>query len=1315
MAIDPSAGRNSQIFSNNPSYMGAWICYINKIEVPITGFSIELGVWQIPQFTIDLIPDPMLTRLGAEDRVPVEIFYLDYWMQDEPTWRLLVDGEIAGWHYSNTPTGRRLSFRCIGGLSLFEQLHFFYMTNVDDIVAAQAPNVQAGALQQPSLLYPYSLFHQGLITTPEQVRDVTRGRPGANTPGQGATSQIKVPYEMVYNVIKGVIARHVPQERRSVPAVNFFARHVRKIRLHNRFVRFPKLEDQERIAARRGVFPIFNAAQSDEALVAMQRQMASQAASDSSVWETLQNVLSLVYLEIATVPNPAPVLVSMSGENEGRITAGLTKDTPLQASVAPEEFNGTPGPEARHLSRQIEIATRTSGVDLDDLLQRAGIVLNNRSLAPEDYTPAAIQLNLESRNAAANQTRANATSSALMVVNPTTPIRLAQHFVKPHFYFSIPPACNVIYPSMITSMGYSEDYRAQPTRVYINDAVMSRLFRGTGPQHEFMMHALTVAYPEEAAAVMHHRVETTHGGTGPKESGRNLLIWPEEYYKGPVTQRFTLPSWFQMLRQFSNANGGAGGGSAGGGTSGSANGQATTPAFGAIGYVPEVLAGAPSTPIDVSSLSGGAIGGATRGTTSSRTQAQAGWSGRWRVSQNFLDLVRGGLRVADQRVRVDAIPNEANWPVDGQGRLVQAEPTPAVRILMGELERRFSDLLLWYDPDNPGGSRLPRPYIGVAANANRRGTRGNKTMNPHLTGRAVDIHVMRADSQGRPVVSGPNPLRAVDAIANFLAANAAVYGIQYIIWARSQWNFPDFTDARGRPQTVDLDAYPFISHYTTQPTNPSFDHIDHIHIEFNLDAYYCLPPVYSGQASTAPAPNASQLNRAFSSTNLPSQAGMRQRIVTPAVPAPTTNTSTAPAPVTTSAPGQVSTPGAPATPATPGTTGAVTTPTGATAPTPSTVPGETFGELFKLYAEHEYLRARYQPRQLPLQLRFNPYLVTGFPSFVFDSMQSQMHATGYVQNINHAGSVEGNSASMQTTATLICTRTFPEFINDLRADAQQYALRVTAAPAEIIGSIREVMQDEDTAEQVYRDLLYGAREQQGRHCTARIFDIMGYTQDFQVEDMVMEGMSVSRAQALTVEANDPDRVGETPEQGNTRRREAAARLEERTSAESLDPNKSFSPKEPFATAFDNYHVAMQLAARPACTLEEFIRFWHSGATVADLLGKGYVEGEMDDFVYDEIIVSDVNATTVNAAGQNQALRGSTVKKPAIYYRRIGRIAPGPGEPPTEEQQGFTHPPDMHPTARTVGLPATYPSSRADWDRVLLRYADKVRRQVRPNT
>ena len=51
--------------------------YINGIEVPAKSVSLRYGVWQIPEMQIDMVADPVITRLGAEDRVQVAVFYLD--------------------------------------------------------------------------------------------------------------------------------------------------------------------------------------------------------------------------------------------------------------------------------------------------------------------------------------------------------------------------------------------------------------------------------------------------------------------------------------------------------------------------------------------------------------------------------------------------------------------------------------------------------------------------------------------------------------------------------------------------------------------------------------------------------------------------------------------------------------------------------------------------------------------------------------------------------------------------------------------------------------------------------------------------------------------------------------------------------------------------------------------------------------------------------------------------------------------------------------------------------------------------------------
>jgi hypothetical protein len=107
MPFDPSAARSPGLPSDNPFYQGTWVCYVNGVEVPILGFEVESAVWQIPTFRIHLFPDVLISRLGHEDRVPVQLFYLDPWYAPEkPEFRLLADGEIIGWSYSNAVGSR---------------------------------------------------------------------------------------------------------------------------------------------------------------------------------------------------------------------------------------------------------------------------------------------------------------------------------------------------------------------------------------------------------------------------------------------------------------------------------------------------------------------------------------------------------------------------------------------------------------------------------------------------------------------------------------------------------------------------------------------------------------------------------------------------------------------------------------------------------------------------------------------------------------------------------------------------------------------------------------------------------------------------------------------------------------------------------------------------------------------------------------------------------------------------------------------------------------------------------------------------------
>jgi hypothetical protein len=436
-------------YSQGEFHSGAWLVYINGLEIPATDVSISYGVWQIPQASFSIPPHRSLQRLGAEDRLEVVIFYLDDLADpDNPEFKLAFEGEILGWSYMNAPGGRQMRFNCTADISIFNKLYFHFMNTVDAVVgAATQAGFDANSISQAGVFYPFSLFKKGLIS------------PDKNPP-----PDIDRPYELVYNVVKGMTSNKIDPSRRTIPAVNFFSRWARKRNFINRFAALPVFED-EKDSASKGVFPIFEAAQADFALKTMQQNLAATVGSAGSIFEVLQQTLGIVYHELAMIPT-APCF----------------------------------------------------RVRLED-----GTILGPASTAPTSPERATKE-----------------------------PLRLINYFVKPQLLFGIAPACNVIFPSMSLSLQYQEDYDGQPTRTYLNDQFIT----GMLPQNAFTTAALTVGWPMEVNAVLSQK--TGQGDVASAadvvSNGKNVLVWPEEFYKGPTVANAPVPSWFTYLKNKDPAN-----------------------------------------------------------------------------------------------------------------------------------------------------------------------------------------------------------------------------------------------------------------------------------------------------------------------------------------------------------------------------------------------------------------------------------------------------------------------------------------------------------------------------------------------------------------------------------------------------------------------------------------------------------------------------------------------------------------------------------------------------------------------------------------
>lgn len=434
----------------NRFHEGSYLVYFNGIEIPATAVSVTSGVWQIPTATVSVVPDATLAGIGREDRMHVAIFYLDdVYTPNDPQFRLLFDGEITGWSYSNTARGRSMNFACISQLAILEEIYPYFVTGLDSMLTStiQATNANQAVFSHAGLTFPSSLLYNGF--------------------DQSIGNGLKRPYDIVENILRALIGSTAQQQLGSAVSAGFYGRYMRRSNMVNRWVPSPLLEDLNQNPSR-GLFPVVQAVQSESIINALSQQI-SQVGNAGSFWGVLQQLFNMVYYEIIAIPNATMAKVRMGGTSPGLII----------------------GPPTWNSSGQIS----------------AG---NPFQLASE-------------------------------------PNRLMQFITKPQWLFGIPPMCNAIFPSMIQELSYSEDYRSQPTRMGINDEFLLTLNPSGMNTNMAPFAVLHGGYPQAYADELERKFGQFNNNGDILRSGKNFLIWPEEYFKGPLLKQERLPNWFNYI------------------------------------------------------------------------------------------------------------------------------------------------------------------------------------------------------------------------------------------------------------------------------------------------------------------------------------------------------------------------------------------------------------------------------------------------------------------------------------------------------------------------------------------------------------------------------------------------------------------------------------------------------------------------------------------------------------------------------------------------------------------------------------------------
>lgn len=484
------------------NHRGHWLLYINGIEVPAQSVSITYGAMAMPEASITLAPDRELLRLGKEDRLQVAVFYLDDMFQEPkdetgskgPQYRILFEGEIVGWGYENTPMGRSISFRAADYMGIFNQMYMFFVQNVDDLATATYSS-EAELWSAAGPTYPAALFYQGLH------------RPDAGT------EYIRRPYDFVENFFRALFGAAEKKDYNSSVAAHFFARWARRTNFINRWLPSPFIEGSDLANTVDGVFPILKALRQEKALtqVINKAQSMSQAAS---FYQMIVETFRQVYYEFTMIPSMPLVNYDI---NTGAVMSG----SPLVASDPPNVVKA---------KNDVVVAT-----------QALAAAQTNRGTDPGGVSKA--QANLAQAKALLAEAQAEAASLARGKgpATSTQPLRIPNYITKPQMQYCVPPTCNLILPSMIRAFQFQEDYHLQPTRFYVNDEQRTEHTGGNnGPVA--INHVLSrIGYPERVQSALDEQ-------NNRKLNNKNFLLFPEEYFKGPVFQRNTTPEFFFLLK-----------------------------------------------------------------------------------------------------------------------------------------------------------------------------------------------------------------------------------------------------------------------------------------------------------------------------------------------------------------------------------------------------------------------------------------------------------------------------------------------------------------------------------------------------------------------------------------------------------------------------------------------------------------------------------------------------------------------------------------------------------------------------------------------
>ena len=110
-------------FSAGQDNLISYKVYIAGQYAPAQQIVAQQGIFSFSEAKISLFPHKALVNFGENDRVPVQIFFLDTWYDAQhPEYKLMFDGEITDVSYTRTPSSASMDISCVNSFEILAQM-----------------------------------------------------------------------------------------------------------------------------------------------------------------------------------------------------------------------------------------------------------------------------------------------------------------------------------------------------------------------------------------------------------------------------------------------------------------------------------------------------------------------------------------------------------------------------------------------------------------------------------------------------------------------------------------------------------------------------------------------------------------------------------------------------------------------------------------------------------------------------------------------------------------------------------------------------------------------------------------------------------------------------------------------------------------------------------------------------------------------------------------------------------------------------------------------------------------------------------------